>query len=131
MPRRSGTDAAFAVILSRRPRVLIVQKADGTWGLPGGRLERGETPEDAVEREVREESGLRLSGARLVFSIRRAGRRTYLFILPKRRTRGRLLGPCREIRRQRWVLPGRARRLLTDGHAAHLARALPKALKLD
>ncbi|MEK7619419.1 MAG: NUDIX hydrolase [Patescibacteria group bacterium] len=29
-----------------------------TWGFPGGKLERGESPLDAVVREVREETGL-------------------------------------------------------------------------
>ena len=31
---------------------------DGTWGLPGGLLEIGEAPEEAVIREVKEEMGI-------------------------------------------------------------------------
>ena len=43
-------------------RVLFVQRAkapyEGSWSLPGGRVEPGETLEQAVRREVLEETGL-------------------------------------------------------------------------
>ncbi len=44
-------------------RVLLVEHvfhADYPWGLPGGWLNRGEDPADAVVRELREETGLRV-----------------------------------------------------------------------
>lgn len=53
---------AGAVIFHSDGRVLLVLRgrppAMGTWSLPGGRLEAGETPEQAAVREVREETGL-------------------------------------------------------------------------
>lgn len=50
-----------AVVLDAR-RVLLIKRAHeplkGQWSLPGGRVELGETLEQAVAREVQEETGL-------------------------------------------------------------------------
>jgi 8-oxo-dGTP diphosphatase len=55
-PRR----AAYAVIVDATGRVAAVRARPGERGaywLPGGAIEAGESPEDAVRREVREELG--------------------------------------------------------------------------
>ncbi|MHB1295761.1 MAG: NUDIX hydrolase [Anaerolineae bacterium] len=45
-------------VVFREGRVLLVQEhSDGRWTLPGGWADVQETPTEAVEREVREESG--------------------------------------------------------------------------
>jgi 8-oxo-dGTP diphosphatase len=123
-------DAAFILILSRARRILLVQKWDGTWGLPGGRIEKGESPRRAVRREVREETGLRLHDAELVVAKDRAGRREFVYAVAKSLVRGNLAGKTREILRQKWVRPSRARRLMTNGNVIRFDRALPKALRL-
>jgi 8-oxo-dGTP pyrophosphatase MutT (NUDIX family) len=48
-------------------RVLLVEHvfhATKPWGLPGGWINRGETPAQAVEREIYEETGLRVRAVR-------------------------------------------------------------------
>lgn len=47
-----------ALILTRR--ALAMGKHPGQWALPGGRIDAGETPEQAALRELSEEVGLRL-----------------------------------------------------------------------
>ncbi len=60
---RTAVVAVGAVVLDEAGRVLLVRRGRpplaGTWTLPGGRVEPGESLDDAVLREVREETSLR------------------------------------------------------------------------
>lgn len=56
--RMVGVSGGAAFLLCRRTSRL--NKHAGQWALPGGRLDPGETPEDAALREIDEEVGLRL-----------------------------------------------------------------------
>lgn len=50
---------AAAVIVNDASEVLLQRRGDnGMWGLPGGGIEPGEEPAEAVVREVYEETGL-------------------------------------------------------------------------
>ena len=56
-----------AVVRNAADEVLVHRRADdGTWSLPGGAIEPGETPAAAAVREVREETGLEVRPARLL-----------------------------------------------------------------
>ena len=56
-----------AVVLDREGSVLLVrEKEDGLWTLPGGWVDVGESPSEAAEREVKEESGYEVRAARLL-----------------------------------------------------------------
>lgn len=62
-PTASATVLVAAAILVERGRVLLTQRKRGThlegaWELPGGKVEPGEDPKDALARELREEIGV-------------------------------------------------------------------------
>src|SRR5690606_18656191 len=66
------TASAAAVVRGRDGKVLLldhVLRPRSGWGLPGGFLERGEHPSEGIRRELREETGLEITGVRL-FSVR-------------------------------------------------------------
>jgi 8-oxo-dGTP diphosphatase len=58
---------ACAIIFDERDRVLLSHRRDlDLWNLPGGGVESGELPTEAVVRETREETGLDVVIERLV-----------------------------------------------------------------
>ena len=70
-----GRDSGYAtpkidvrgVIFDAEERVLLMrEKADGRWSLPGGWADPGDAPSAAVTREVLEETGYRSSVAKLI-----------------------------------------------------------------
>ncbi|BAH54239.1 NTP pyrophosphohydrolase [Rhodococcus opacus B4] len=61
----AGEVVAAAIIVDGR--LLLAQRTRppelaGLWELPGGKAEAGESPEDALRRELREELGVEVSG---------------------------------------------------------------------
>ena len=56
-----------AVVLDEEERVLLVrEKEDELWTLPGGWVDVGESPSESVKREVKEESGYEVRAVRLL-----------------------------------------------------------------
>ena len=61
---------AAAVIFDPQGRILLVKltyQRIHPWGLPGGSLEYGETPEEGIRREVHEETGWQIEIEKLLF----------------------------------------------------------------
>jgi ADP-ribose pyrophosphatase YjhB (NUDIX family) len=46
--------------------LLVRERADGSWSMPGGWVGVGDAPAEAVEREVMEESGFRVRACKLI-----------------------------------------------------------------
>lgn len=63
-----------AAIVDDDRRILVMKRAgDGTWGIPGGFSDPGETPSETAVREAREETGLDVEPVELVtFKYRQA-----------------------------------------------------------
>ncbi|HRR40196.1 MAG TPA: NUDIX domain-containing protein [Syntrophales bacterium] len=88
---QGGVGSSWAVprvgvgaVVFRDGRVLLVKRGNppgkGQWAIPGGLVERGETLQEAAEREIREETGL----------IIRAGKPFYTFDIIQRGENGRI-----------------------------------------
>ena len=64
--QRNWTMGAFVTILNRSNRILCVRQrySKRNWTTPGGRIEDGEDPVEALRRETREEVGLNITNVR-------------------------------------------------------------------
>ncbi len=96
-----------------RDRALLIRRGSeplkGEWSIPGGMLELGEELADAVQRELKEETGLEVEPLEciLVFDriMREGARVKYHFVIVDylcRRKRGRLR-PASDVVDARWV----------------------------
>jgi ADP-ribose pyrophosphatase YjhB (NUDIX family) len=62
--RRTGVTA---VVFNKESEILLQKRVDnGDWALPGGAIDIGESAEEAVIREVREETGYAVFVVRLI-----------------------------------------------------------------
>lgn len=72
MTQPKFTVSVGAVIVNENREVLLlnhVLRPLSGWGLPGGFIDRGEQPEDAIRREMREETGIELADLKM-FRVR-------------------------------------------------------------
>jgi 8-oxo-dGTP diphosphatase len=69
--------AAVGAIAVRNGALLLIRRGHapsrGRWSLPGGRVEPGETPQQALVREMAEETGLTVEVGELVGEVVRPG----------------------------------------------------------
>ena len=110
-----------AIITDPAGRLLLIQRGHepeaGRWSLPGGRIEPGESDQQALVREVREETGLQVTPGRLVGVVERPWPGGVLVIRDyAARVIGGDLTPGDDAAAARWVsLPGFGGLALTTG----------------
>jgi ADP-ribose pyrophosphatase YjhB (NUDIX family) len=63
------TVSVVAVILNKKNEVLVLDhfiRPGASWGLPGGFIEKDEYPDEAIRREIKEETDLEITNVRLL-----------------------------------------------------------------
>ena len=75
---RSVIPCVGAVVFDAQGRLLMIQRGHdpgaGLWSIPGGRIEPGETDEQALVRELLEETNLQVKVGIFVGRVQREGR---------------------------------------------------------
>jgi 8-oxo-dGTP diphosphatase len=105
-------EAAIGIVVDQQSRVLIAQRPSSTtyqdyWEFPGGKLEQGETAEQALIREFQEEVGLQLLNPEMLFKTchEYPERRVNLTIFSCNQYEGNATGL--EQQQVKWVPPSR------------------------
>ncbi len=122
-------------LILQRGKVLLVERGHeplkGYWSLPGGVLEAGERLEDAIRREVREETGLEVKPLGIFEVFERInrdkdGRAEYHYVLVDYlcRAAGGKLHPADDASRAEWVAEARLPEYrITEGTLEVIRRA--------
>lgn len=121
--------AAGSLLFDERGRVLIVLPTyRDTWGIPGGGIERGESPLEGCRREILEELGLAIEPGALLCVDHRHGIDALRFIFTgpvlSAEQIGRIALPPDELREHRFVTVDEAIELLDPPLARRVAACL-------
>jgi ADP-ribose pyrophosphatase YjhB (NUDIX family) len=100
----SFTVSAAAIVTNGEGKILLLNhllRPDSGWGYPGGFVNKGEQAEDAIRRELDEETGIELTELRLN-SIHTSGSGTHIEILFTAQAIGEATVRSREIVELGW-----------------------------
>ncbi len=65
---KNDTDKVSKVIIVKNNKILLLQKKNGKYELPGGHIETGESAINGAKREVKEETGLDVTNLKKIAS---------------------------------------------------------------
>jgi mutator protein MutT len=104
--QRKFTVSVAAIVINENNEILLldhVLRPGASWGIPGGFIEHGEQPADAVRRELYEETGIELTDVEL-FRVRTIYR--HVEILFRAKAVGTATVKSREINAVGWFRTG-------------------------
>jgi 8-oxo-dGTP diphosphatase len=117
---------AAAIITDGRGRVLLLKhrfRPGSGWGLPGGFIEKGEQPDAALRRELREEIGLEVEQLKL-FAVRAFKKPKQVEVVFMGQAIGNTDELNFEIQEAVWFLPGEFPAELPRDQTEMIKRAL-------
>jgi len=133
MPKKLQKIALGIVI--KEDKVLIIQRSKEekgsnntklSWVFPGGEIEKGESPEQAVVREVMEETGYEVSPLKIISERKHPQFPVHIYYLACRlrlnKARSSLLN--REIKKKKWVEISKLKDYLTTDLDKKVAKYL-------
>ncbi len=78
-------EVCVGAVVRNDEQLLLIKRGNppqaGRWSLPGGRVERGETLHQAVQREVVEETGIEITIVRFIDVVERVGNDHHFVIM--------------------------------------------------
>ena len=124
-PETADVKAAGGLVVREDGRVAVAHRPRyDDWSFPKGKLDKGETWEDAALREVQEEIGMRCTlGEELPFTEYRVPRGRKVVRYWRMRPESGEFSPNEEVDEVRWVSPQEAEDLLSYEHDRELARS--------
>lgn len=125
------TVTAGAIITNSEGQVLLLNhrfRPGSGWGIPGGFIKRGEQPDQAIRRELREEVGLEVKDLSL-FKTRAFGKAKQVEIVFRCRPLGETEQLNFEIKRLGWFDPRELPKELPRDQAALIKLAMADGAK--
>ena len=123
------TVTAGAVIFNDNREVLLLKhrfRAGSGWGLPGGFMETGEQPIDALRRELREEIALEVDDVK-VLAVRSFKKPKQVEVLFRARANKQVKSQTMEVERAEWF----ARDALPEGLPRDQRSYIERAAKTE
>ena len=112
------------IVVDERGRVLVTRRRDnGHWEAPGGILEPGESFEEGVAREIREETGLRVDVEVLTGVYLNRSDDIVALVYRCAPVGGVIEGSTDEVIESRWIDPSQAVELMTPAFAVRVTDA--------
>jgi 8-oxo-dGTP diphosphatase len=134
--QKRGPLLVTAAVIRRGEKILIAQrKADSKveplkWEFPGGKIEHGETPEECLAREIKEELNLKIKVGELIgISSHVYKKKTHIVLLCYlcRFTAGQL--KCLDVEDAKWIFPREMKSYQFAAADIPLLSEVKKALK--
>jgi 8-oxo-dGTP diphosphatase len=124
LDQRIHSVSVAGVVVDKAGRVLVVRRRDnGRWEAPGGILERDETFEEGVIREVQEETGLTVEVEHLSGAYKNMDRSIVALVYRCRPAHGQA-HETSESSAVRWVDPSEVSTLMAPAYAVRVLDAL-------